>query len=371
MLAPAPPPRAHPAVLAGGVAVLVVALALLAAQAPPTFRPDEAAGAREDTDTDSDPDADPSSLPVVRVSPRRKASVPPPFVRRPRLTDEQRSKGLNECATPDPGEGSLRPKKAFSWGTIQLPKSGGHTGDFGYDVIVHFHGADGVRKALAPLGTGLVLVGVDRGEGSAAYEPLFPAPAAFDGLRRSITSALVAESGSADAHIRHLALSSWSAGYGATVALLRHVGDADVDAIVLLDSLHASYAPDARTKPSGPDAIYAPSLAPVLAFAERAKRGEKAFFLTHSHIVPPGYPSTTEVAQLLVRKLGLTRLAAPPEDDPFGLLTYTDSRTVQIRSFRGANELAHCTHLSYFADAVMDLLVPRWGTPALQTAIAP
>lgn len=351
----------HPAAVAGVVAAVVVGLALLASRDRPVFSPPPA-----NAEEPAEPSA--SAAPVASVAPSasaRRPVAPVPVIRRPLLTDAQRDKGLNECATPDPGEGSLRPKKLFPWGVIQLPRSGGHTGDYGYDVVIHFHGADGARKALAPLGTGLTLVGVDRGEGSGSYDQIFPLPVTFEAFRRAITGMLISESKHPEAHIRHLALSSWSAGYGATVSILRNAGDAEVDAVIFLDSLHASYNPDAKGSGKGPDAIYPPSVAPVLAFADRAKRGEKAFFLTHSHIVPPGYPSTTEVAQLLVRSLDVQRLAAPPADDPFALLTYTENRSLQIRSFRGPNELAHCTHLAYFADAVMDVLIPRWGTPPI------
>jgi hypothetical protein len=302
---------------------------------------------------------------------------PPPVVHRTPLTDLQRGKGLNECATPDPGDGSLEPKRLFPWGVVQVPRTGGATEDHGYDVVVHFHGGDGARKAIAPLNTGLVLVGIDRGEGSGSYDGLFPLPAACDALRKAITGQLVATTKHGDAHIRHLALSSWSAGYGATVSYLRNCGDADVDAVVLLDSLHASYGPPANGASAFSllhrtiDDIYPPSLAPALAFAERAKRGERVFFLTHSHIVPRGYPSTTAVAQYLTRALDLPRIAAPPSGDPFALLTYTDSDTIQIRSFAGANELSHCTHLAYLADAVIDYLIPRWQTPPPTPGAAP
>jgi hypothetical protein len=318
-----------------------------------------------------------AAAPVSAAAPSASASAagstgpirPPPVIHRPVLTDLQRGKGLNECATPDPGDGAFTPKRLFPWGVIQVPRAGGATEDHGYDVVVHFHGGDGARKALAPLETGLVLVGIDRGEGSGSYDGMFPLPVACDALRKAITGQLVATTKHEDAHIRHFALSSWSAGYGATVSYLRNCGDADVDAVVLLDSLHASYGP----APSGASAfsllhrtiddIYPPSLAPAVAFAERAKRGERIFFLTHSHIVPRGYPSTTAVAQYLTRALDLPRIAAPPSDDPFALLTYTDSDTIQIRSFAGGNELSHCTHLAYLADAAIDFLVPRWQTP--------
>lgn len=362
------PSGPHPGVIAAALGVAVVTLALAAAAQRSYFaaaRPSAPAGSA----------ASGAAIPRTVASAAVSDEPPPPspravpVIHRPTLTDVQRGKGLNECATPDPGDGSFQPKHLFPWGVIQIPREGGATEDHGYDVIVHFHGGDGARKAIAPLGTGLTLVGIDRGEGSGSYDGMFPLPVACDALRKAITGQLATLTKQPDAHIRHFALSSWSAGYGATISYLRNCGDADVDAVVLLDSLHASYGP----APSGAspyallnrtiDDIYPPSLAPALAFAERAKRGERIFFLTHSHIVPRGYPSTTAVAKYLTRALDLPRIAAPPTDDPFGLLTYTDSDTIQVRSFEGNAELAHCTHLAYLADAVLDFLLPSWQTP--------
>ena len=329
----------------------MVVVALLATRDRPVFSPSVGGAGAPQASSSAAPDRPvpaPSAIPVPRLS-------------RPHIGEADRQRGHDECMTPDPGQGAFLPKKMFPWGVVHLPRAGGHTGDFGYDVVVHFHGGEGARKALAPLGTGLVLVGIDRGEGSAAYEQAFPAASTFDALKRSITKVLVAESGKPEAHIRKLALSSWSAGYGAILAILRTSGDEGIDALVFLDSLHASYVSDTNGRGHY---VHAPAIAGVLAFAERATRGEKAMFLSCSQIVPPNYASTAEVAALLLTKLGTPRIAAPPTDDPLGLLTFTDRGDCHVRNLGGRDERAHCAHLAYLGDAARDVLVPRWGTVA-------
>ena len=100
------------------------------------------------------------------------------------------------------------------------------------------------------------------------------------------------------AHVRKLALSSWSAGYGATEQILRQPAGKKVDAVILLDSLHVGYvdeiAEDAtRSRRSSPSS------------SSRSGRAErkKLMFMSHSSIIPPGYASTTETAAFVISQL--------------------------------------------------------------------
>ncbi|MBI3204460.1 MAG: hypothetical protein HYZ29_23185 [Myxococcales bacterium] len=65
------------------------------------------------------------------------------------LTPELRAKGFTECNPHDPlGLGPYAPFRPVPFGKILIPKKGGHTPDMGFDVVIHFHGADAVRKYL-------------------------------------------------------------------------------------------------------------------------------------------------------------------------------------------------------------------------------
>src|SRR5690606_23846595 len=129
---------------------------------------------------------------------------------------ELRQRGYHECYPHDPlGLGPYAPYRNLSMGRILIPERGGHTEDMGFDVLVHFHGHEPLRKTLVQVARGVVYVGIDRGLGSGPYADAFAAPGSFERLRASITRALQKHSGDPRAHIRHLALSAWSAGYGA------------------------------------------------------------------------------------------------------------------------------------------------------------
>jgi hypothetical protein len=296
------------------------------------------------------------------------AALPsPPAPATPRVigpvSAELRAKGFNECFLPDPGPGAYLPyRPGPTGGRIFLPSEGGHTDDFGYDVIVHFHGAEPVRKALVQVSEGFVYLGIDLGIASGPYEKAYESPQAFAFLRAGIEKSLRQQAGDERAHIRHLALSAWSAGYGAVNAVLRHHA-AGIDAVVLLDGLHAGFAAD---KPrTSLDSLTALHLAPTFAYAEAALRGEKIFFFSHSHVDPVDYASTARTGELLLSMLGLEKTELPNADtqNPFGLRAYVDQKGFHLRDYAGRNEHAHCAHTRYVEEPLVDILAPAWQTP--------
>src|SRR5262249_4946916 len=122
-------------------------------------------------------------------------------------------------------------------------------------------------------------------------------PHAFTDLLASIEVAVAKHAGIPQAKVRKLALSSWSAGYGATEQILRQPIAKKVDAVILLDSLHAGYADEST------HALKTEQLPPFIAFAKRAAQRQTLMFQSHSSIIPPGYASTTEVADYVVQAL--------------------------------------------------------------------
>src|SRR5215831_8003690 len=59
---------------------------------------------------------------------------------------KKRRGGINPCMTPDPGFGIYDPWTNVSIGQAVLPHEGGLTKDGGFDLIVHFHGHEAIRK---------------------------------------------------------------------------------------------------------------------------------------------------------------------------------------------------------------------------------
>ena len=297
---------------------------------------------------------------------------PPAASRAPRarlepvpLTDELRKKGYNECNPPDPlGMGPYLPLVRSGLGHLALPQHGGHTLDYGYDVIVHFHGAPPVRKTLVQVARGVAFVGVDLGNGSGKYSDAFERRESFPELRRAIEAALKRQSGHSQAHIRHLALSAWSAGYGAINEILKY-GDHDINAVVLLDALHAGWEPSHK-RDGTVNSVSAAFIAPTIAFAQKALRGEKILVFSHSYVDPVAYPSTALTAQLLLSELGVSQ---QERTIPAGMLTQVkalDQAGLHVWSYRGHDELAHCAHISLMARVLRDILEEAWDTPEME-----
>lgn len=286
------------------------------------------------------------------------------------LTDAMRKRGYNECNPYDfVGLGPYAPYRKLSLGRIAIPQKGGHTADYGYDVVVHFHGQTALRTTLAQIAKGVAFVGIDLGLGSGPYSDEFTSRQAWPTLRDSIENALKAQSGSADAHIRHVALSAWSAGYGAVNEILKY-HTREIDAVVLLDGLHAAY--DQRLPNSyGPNKVVAGPIEPTVEFARLALAGDKIFIFTHSNVDPMLYPSTGHTARFLLDELGLAKQPAPPSDDPFGLSGAVDVLGFHLWAYRGNDKPAHCSHLTHIDRAVRDILEPAWDTPAMDRSVPP
>jgi hypothetical protein len=206
-----------------------------------------------------------------------------------------------------------------------------------------------------------VYVGIDQGLNSGPYERAFAAPEAFPTLLRSIEKGLQAESGNPDAHVRRLALTAWSAGYGAVNAILRRHAE-KVDAVVLLDGLHGSWDAVPNRDPNEP--LTASTLAPTIEFARRAVQGEKLFIFSHSAIDPVEYPSTSETADLLLLELGVKREPVPVGSPVFGQDSKAERGGFYVWSYKGRNELAHCAHIPLMARA-LNIIEPAWQTPPM------
>ena len=285
------------------------------------------------------------------------------------LTRALRKKGYHECNPHDPiGLGPYAPYRKLSMGRIALPQRGGHTDDMGFDVVVHFHGYSATRKTFVQVARGSAYVGIDRGLGSGPYAEAFRKPSQFAELTRSIAAALRKHTHDEGAYVRHLALSAWSAGYGAINQILKQ-DDSRIDAVILLDGLHAAWNPASAKRDGSLASVSGHSIEPIIDFARKAAKGEKFFYLTHSQIDPKKYPSTSASARLLLHELGLT---AKPQTSSsaeiYGVQAVAKRQGFFLASYAGRNEAAHCTHISHIADA-LQRLEQRWQTPALDRSV--
>ncbi len=305
------------------------------------------------------------SLPTVPKLAAQKPSAPPIEA----LTPELRAKGFSECNPHDPlGLGPYAPFRQLPLGQILIPQKGGHTPDMGYDVLIHFHGADAVRKLLVQSARGLVLVLVDKGLGGGGpYTRALGSKLVFPILRRSIEKALKAQSGSEQAHIRHLAVSAWSAGTEA-VNLLLAQGQEGIDAVIILDGLHGAWK-EGTPHLQEPDSLDPRFIEREIALAKRAERGETIFVLTHSRVDPHVFPSTGATARSLLRELGLEPKTLDAGSAAFAQSSAVDVGGLHVWGFGGREEMGHCAQIFAMPRIVSEILEPAWDTPAMDRSV--
>ncbi len=272
---------------------------------------------------------------------------------------KKRRGGIHPCMTPDPGWGLYDPwSNAPSIGQMVAPHKGGVTKTGAFDLIVHFHGHEPIRKEFVKTAKGAVLVGIDLGIGSGAYASGFASPQVFTNLITSVEAAMAKKTGNKNAHVRHLALSAWSAGYGAIEQILRQPAGKRVEAVVLLDSLHTGYVDEhAKT-------LKTPQIAPFIDYAKRAAKKQTFMFMSHSSIIPPGYASTTEVASHVISELrGKPKKAKRADILGLDMIRRFDKGDFHVRGYTGDDKPDHCAHIGLMADIIRVHLEPRWKTP--------
>ena len=269
------------------------------------------------------------------------------------------SADVNPCMTPDPGWGIYdKWSRSISMGQLLAPQVGGLTKSGRFDLVVHFHGHYPIRKEFVKTAKGIVLVAIDLGISSGPYSSAFAAPATFEKLLKSVEAEMARRTGRRSTKIRKLALSSWSAGYGAISQILRQPAGKKVDALILLDSVHAGYVDPAAKK------LKTEQLKPFIAFAKKAKRGQRFMFQSHSSIIPPGFASTREVSTYMVKQLG-GKLKRARRSDVLGLKLFErfDASGYHVRGYKGDDKPDHCAHLGLMKDVIKVHINRRWKSP--------
>lgn len=244
--------------------------------------------------------------------------------------------------------------------------------DGAYDLVIHFHGnTDLVEESYATSGLNAVLVVLNLGTGSGVYEDRFANALILPDILDRVQTTLD-KRGLAHPRLRRLALTAWSAGYGAVLQTLSQPALADkVDAVILLDGIHVGYKPKSTE-------MYLERLAPFEQFAREAVAGRKLFSITHSNITPMGhYAGTHETTNALLRALDVPR--RPGGDAPArpnlhsidGVIarkklvalipeTVATQGGLRVRGYSGDQPEDHIAHLVHFSVTALPDLVERW-----------
>lgn len=214
-------------------------------------------------------------------------------------------------------------------------------------LLIHFHGGVATTgHAVEQSENPFLLVSVNLGHGSSAYEKPFLDEMVFPALISAVKDSLAQFRGKV---ARDIILSGFSAGYGAARAILsQEVAFQLVDGLILLDGLHTDYIPE-RTVLAEGGALNTEKFETFLRFAKAAIRGEKQFLLTHSTIFPGTFASTTESAEYLIEASGSTRKALL-NWGPVGMQQLSEVRNGNfiVLGFAGNTAPDHMDHLHGF-----------------------
>ena len=259
---------------------------------------------------------------------------------------------MSDTTRPHPRVTESRPDGAratLTLGELYLSTNGISRRDATMPLVVHFHGASWlVERHVAKSAPHAALVTVNLGAGSSRYAAPFADPATF--------SSLLADAAQAATRLRGrptrwsgVTLTSFSAGYGAVRAILSQPGDAArISAVILLDSLHASYVIDGN--PSAPrtkdPAVKVSDLDVFTRLAAEAAGRHTRFWVTHSEVYPGTYASTTDSVNALLASLGLPRKPVLKRG-PLGMQQLSEAHRggFHVLGFAGNSAPDHMDHL--------------------------
>jgi len=262
--------------------------------------------------------------------------------------------GLEPCAPQAVDTTGFEEWAPLSRGKFTAPRALALDDDGGFDLVIHLLGDDPIRRELIESQQPFALYSLTIGTNQ-SYAPLFTGSQLQASIVAGIEQALSKRFARA-AHMRHLAMSAWSAGFIGIEAALSQPSSKDIDAVILIDGLHA---------PRANDLAFKAQMKPFVDFAARAARGERAFFVIHSSIDPPDFASTTECAHYLIASLG-----GKPEPvrraDRFGLdlVEFFSDGGFQVRGYAGNDRADHCAQLAVLRDAFA-ALGRRWDARKL------
>jgi hypothetical protein len=244
--------------------------------------------------------------------------------------------------------------------------------DGAFDLVVHFHGAtDLLVQSLAAVKLNAVVVVVNLGLSSRSYEDAFGYTELFSVVLEQAKQ-VMAKRHLRDPSIRRIALSAFSAGFGAVKRVLDRTGVFEqVDAVLLYDGIHTSYDEHKR--------LDLRPLQSLLAFARAAVHGDKLFFVTHSEIPTLDYGSTRQTTDLLLEALSVSRVpggdtpawpdlpavrTGVPLNDrrPLSPRSHAESGGLFVRGYKGDRALDHGPHLLQMASTALPKLAERWGS---------
>jgi len=206
--------------------------------------------------------------------------------------------------------------------------------DGSFDLIVHLHGEAPVQRELEESGQRFVLYTLTLPPGK-SYAPLFAGTRLLTQWVAAIEASLTERLGK-PARAQHVALSAWSAGFEGVRSILYQPEAERVEAVMLIDGLHAGRGKNNMTT----------QLEPFVALARRAQAGARWLTITHSSIRTTEYASTTESAHHILNALGTQPLRVQRKDGVgLDLIEQFDAGNLHVRGYAGNDKADHCAQL--------------------------
>jgi hypothetical protein len=264
-------------------------------------------------------------------------------------------------------------RSPLAGGLLTLPPAFA-SADGKYDLVIHFHGnTDLVEESFARTPLNAVVVIMNLGTGSGPYEERFSNPLALPEVLGRV-QATMEKRGLRTPTLHRVALTAWSAGYGAVLRILEQPAlAAQVDAVVLLDGIHCGYKPDST-------ALQLDRIAPFERFAHEAIDHGKLFSITHSEITPIGkYAGTRETTDALLQLASVARTAGGETPQPVALASIdgviarksirpllprseAHAGGLHVRGYVGDQPEHHIMHLIEMSVTALPDLVHHWAT---------
>lgn len=303
---------------------------------------------------------------AAMVAPEPPAAEPAPAAAEPAPAAAEPAPAVEDRADAGLDRASLNP---INGGLVTFPSTFASM-DGAYDLVIHFHGHQQiVSESFEHAGLNAVVATINLGLGSAAYNNHFSYRPSLGAILDKVQAA-VEKRGLRGARLRRIALSAFSAGYGAVRGVLSHPTlVARVDAVLLLDGIHTGYLPRDGS-------LDIERLMPFERFAEQAVSGKKLFSITHSEISPNGeYASTHECTDAVLALLGIERgpggeapaIPALPSLEnvarliPLAPLSEAHRGEFHVRGYAGTQKPDHIMHLAQMSETVVPDLVRFWS----------
>jgi hypothetical protein len=279
-------------------------------------------------------------------------------------------------SVPDVAYGSWR---GTGYGAYLAPTNLDVAPDGGVDVMLHLNGAMMADKEWRQSGLNAIVASIAIREvvGSAGYAQLFAAPGYLDSVLRSTLNDLRRNGHPEALRVRRIGVVSWSAGMGGVGQMIRQERDAErIDSVVLLDSVHGSYA-NPKTGVGyvkkegqavmglGIDWVNINGLSHYVRFATEAIKGNHLLVTSASAILPPDYASCTETSSAIIRAVGADthEVETPVAEGVLGvrLKFHADKGDLHFRGYRGGGPRDHFDQLHLVGEVVRKFVAPRWN----------